>query len=99
MADRMLVIGAGESATQWATHGAARAGDLGDDVVCVKAGPGGAAGLGGLMHLLWWDPSVRAVLVAPDETSTGPSVSVEDVRRAIELTGSDAVLQTSGGQP
>jgi hypothetical protein len=86
--ERILVVGAGESSTRWA----ALAGDLGHDVVCVEAGPGGAAGLGGLMHLLWWDPSVRAVLVASDERTNAPSVDVSEVRRAMELTGSDAVL-------
>jgi aspartate aminotransferase-like enzyme len=86
--ERILVVGAGESSTRWA----ALAGDLGHDVVCVGAGPDGAAGLGGLLHLLWWDPSVRAVLVAGDETTNGPAVDVDEVRRAIELTGSDAVL-------
>jgi aspartate aminotransferase-like enzyme len=95
MADRILVVGTGGSATRWA----AWAGDLGHDVVCVPAGPGGTAGLGGLMHLLWWDPSVRAVVVPSEPTSTGPSVDIDDVRRAIELTGSAAVLQTSGAQP
>ena len=41
--------------------------------------------LGGLMHLLWWDPSVRAVLVEGE-------TEVDQVRRAIELTRSEAVL-------
>ena len=48
--------------------------------------------LGGLMHLLWWDPSVRAVLVE-DETE------VDQVRRAIELTGSDALLLVDASTP
>lgn len=48
--------------------------------------------LGGLMHLLWWDPSVRAVLVE-DETE------VDQVRRAIELTGSDAVVLVDASTP
>jgi hypothetical protein len=45
------------------------------------------AEVGALTHLLWWAPSVRAVYVAADDTT-----DVEDVRRAIELTGSDALL-------
>jgi hypothetical protein len=48
--------------------------------------------LGGLMHLLWWDPSVRAVLVE-DETE------LDQVRRAIELTGSDALLLVDASTP
>jgi hypothetical protein len=42
---------------------------------------------GALTHLLWWAPSVRAVLVTADAVA-----AVEDVRRAIDLTGSDALL-------
>ena len=48
--------------------------------------------LGGLTQLLWWDPSVRIVLVAGDEHAY-----VDDVRRAIELTGSDALLVDASG--
>jgi hypothetical protein len=46
--------------------------------------------LGALTHLLWWAPSVRAVLVTGGATGLAPDV--EDVRRVIGLTGSDALL-------
>jgi hypothetical protein len=51
--------------------------------------------LGGLAQLLWWDPSVRFVLVERDDTAdvgTDYWSYVADVRSAIELTGSDALL-------
>ena len=48
--------------------------------------------LGGLMHLLWCDPSVRAVLLEDD-------TEVDQVRRAIELTGSDALLLVDASTP
>ena len=51
--------------------------------------------LGGLAHLLWWDPSVRAVLVQRDEAGGDHTAYVDQVRHAIELTGSDAVLLVS----
>ena len=49
-------------------------------------------GLGGLMHLLWWNPSVSAVLVSDE-------AEVDHVRRAIELTGSDALLLIDASTP
>ena len=61
----------------------------GDRILVTRAGTGS---LGGLTQLLWWDPSVRIVLVARNETSSGSTAYVDDVRRAIELTGSDALL-------
>ena len=51
----------------------------------------GGAAFGGLTHLLWWDPSVRAVLVTP-VTPASLSADVEAARQAIDLTGSDALL-------
>lgn len=47
--------------------------------------------LGGLIHRLWWDPSVRAVLVVRDETSP-VATDLDEVRRAVELSGSGALL-------
>jgi hypothetical protein len=78
---RILLTAAGTDPVGWAET----AGCLGYGVV------GGGAEPGALRHLLWWDPSVRAVLVAPDATP-GVAAAVEDARRAIELTGSDALL-------
>lgn len=54
---------------------------------------GDLEGLSALVHLLWWAPSVRAVIVDQtaheDEDEDG---STEAIRRAIELSGSDALL-------
>ena len=58
--DRVLMTGARADPDGWAR--AAR--NLGLDVVCMEVDAGGAA-VDGLTHLLWWDPSVRAVLVEP----------------------------------
>ncbi len=52
----------------------------------------------GLAHLLWWDASVRAVLVERDGhdcTDARYEAYVDQVRRTIELTGSDAALLVS----
>ena len=51
----------------------------------------GGAAVDGLTHLLWWDPSVRAVLVSP-VTPASMAADVAAARRAIDLTGSDALL-------
>jgi hypothetical protein len=84
--DRVLMTGAGADLARWAT--AARG--LGLDVVCIEVDAAGA-GLGGLTHLLWWDPSVCAVLVVP-LTPASINVDVGAARQAIDLTGSDALL-------
>jgi hypothetical protein len=54
-------------------------------------------GLGGLTHLLWWDPSIAAVVVPRDEAEGGTPTDLDDVRRAIELTGSEALLLVDAG--
>ncbi len=64
----------------------------GDRIVVTPACTGT---LGGLTHLLWWDPSVRVVLVEHDEPGTDITAYVDQVRTAIELTGSDAQLLVS----
>jgi hypothetical protein len=43
-----------------------------------------------LTHLLWVDPSVRAVLVAGEAAAAG--ACVEEIREAMALTGSSALL-------
>jgi hypothetical protein len=43
-----------------------------------------------LTNLLWWDTSVRAVLVAGDARATG--TCVDAVREAMVITGSTALL-------
>ncbi len=60
----------------------------------------GASTLGGLTHLLWMDASVRAVLVersGTKDSSGEPEFGeyVDQVRHAIELTGSGAALLVS----
>ena len=93
--DRVLMTGARADPDGWAT--AAR--DLGLDVVCMEVDAGGAA-VDGLTHLLWWDPSVRAVLVSP-VTPASMAADVAAARRAIDLTGSDALLVVAdlGAEP
>jgi alanine-glyoxylate transaminase/serine-glyoxylate transaminase/serine-pyruvate transaminase len=90
--DRVLMTRAGEDGSQWAQL----ATELGLDVVCHDAPAGEGPSLGHLMHLLWWDASVKAVFVVCDETSTGVATDVDDVRRAIDLTGSSALLLVDG---
>ena len=78
----------GEDSARWATM----AGDLGYDVVCIDVPVGEGPSLEELTHLLWWDASIKAVFVARDETSTGITADVHEVRRVMDLTGSDALL-------
>ena len=66
--------------------------DLSRRIVVTRADSGF---VGGLAHLLWWDASVRAVLVERAGTDADYEAYVDDVRRAIELTGSDAELLVS----
>jgi hypothetical protein len=66
--------------------------DLSDRIVVTRPGSGSPDGLA---HLLWWDTSVRAVLVERDETGADYDAYVDEVRAAIELTGSDALLLVS----
>jgi aspartate aminotransferase-like enzyme len=79
---------AGEDSARWA----AMAADLGYDVVCIDVSPGEGPALEELTHLLWWDVSIRAVFVARDETSTGIRADVGEVRRVMDLAGSEALL-------
>lgn len=86
--DRVVMTRAGEDSARWATM----AGNLGYDVVCIDVPVGEGPSLEELTHLLWWDASIKAVFVARDETSTGVAADVCDVRRVMDLTGSDALL-------
>jgi alanine-glyoxylate transaminase/serine-glyoxylate transaminase/serine-pyruvate transaminase len=90
--DRVLMTRAGDDGRQWAKL----ATEVGLDVVCHDAPAGEGPSLGHLMHLLWWDASVKAVFVVHDETSTGVATDLGDVRRAIDLTGSSALLLVDG---
>lgn len=47
---------------------------------------------GALTHLLWWSPSVAAVIVEPDASGVDMDDRVQLVRRAIETAGSDALV-------
>jgi aspartate aminotransferase-like enzyme len=86
--DRVVMTRAGEDSARWA----AMASSLGYDVVCIDVAAGEGPSLGELTHLLWWDASIKAVFVARDETSTGITADPGEVRRVMELTGSDALL-------
>lgn len=86
--DRVLMTRAGEDSARWATM----ARGLDYDVVCFDVPAGEGPSLGELTHLLWWDASVKAVFVARDETSTGLTADVDEVRRVMDLTGTDALL-------
>jgi alanine-glyoxylate transaminase/serine-glyoxylate transaminase/serine-pyruvate transaminase len=86
--DRVVMTRAGEDSARWATM----AGNLGYDVVCIDVPVGEGPSLEELTHLLWWDASIKAVFVARDETSTGITANVCEVRRVMDLTGSDALL-------
>ena len=85
--DRVLMTGAQADLTRWATT----VRGFGLDVVCIEVDAGGAA-LGALTHLLWWDPSVRAVLGLVPVTPASMTADVAAARQAIDLTGSDALL-------
>src|SRR4051812_8886719 len=75
--DRVLVAGLGQESARLPGLAAA----CGFDAVhCDPAA-------GALMHLLWWDPAIRAVLVLG-----GPGTACDEAGRALELTGSDALL-------
>ena len=86
--DRVLMTRAGDDSARVADLAAAH----GFDVVCCDVPAGESTSLWELMHLLWWDPSIRAVVVVRDETSTGATCDPADVREVLELTGSDALL-------
>jgi hypothetical protein len=75
--DRVLVSGLGQESARLADLAAT----CGFDVVHCDPAPGA------LTHLLWWDPAIRAVLVLG-----GPGTECDEAGRALELTGSDALL-------
>ena len=79
--DRVLLTGTGQGSARLADMAAAH----GLDVVRCDAA-------GALAHLLWWDPTIRAVLVPGEATATSDAGDPEEVRRVLELTGSDALL-------
>jgi aspartate aminotransferase-like enzyme len=71
---------------------AAEAEGAGLDVVSCDVEPGEGAPVEWFCHLLWWDPSIAAILVAQEESSTGVRTDIGAVRRAIDRSGSDALL-------
>lgn len=99
--DRVVLTRAGEHSARWA----AMAGALGYDVVCIDVPAGQGPSGDELTCLLWWDPSIKAVFVAQDETSAGVVADVAELRRAIDLSGSEAlflvdcVATEAGGTP
>ena len=81
--------GVGSDWSDWAHwSGWAAARDL--DVVGIDVAPDDGCPVAALTNLLWWDPSVRAVLVAGDARAAG--TCIEEIREAMVLTGSTALL-------
>lgn len=86
--DRVLVAGAGPEADKWA----GRARRVGLDVVRGSTTWGEPPSASELSYLLWWDPSIKAVFVVHTDLGNGATVDVAQVRRAIDATGSAALL-------
>lgn len=62
------------------------------EVVSCDAPLGEGAPLSMFSHLLWWDPSITAVLVVQEESSAGVRNDISQVRRVLDETGSQARL-------
>ena len=86
--DRVLAFETGHFATLWR----AMAERLGLEVVWVEGDWRRGADPERADQALRQDPSIRAVMVVHNETSTGVTSRVPDVRAAIDAAGSDALL-------
>lgn len=62
------------------------------DVVSCDAPIGEGAPLSVFSHLLWWDASIKAVLVTQEESSAGVRNDIGQIRQVLEETGSAALL-------
>lgn len=62
------------------------------DVVSCDVPVGEGAPLSVFSHLLWWDASIKAVLVTQEESSAGVRNDIGQIRRVLEETGSAAQL-------
>jgi alanine-glyoxylate transaminase/serine-glyoxylate transaminase/serine-pyruvate transaminase len=86
--DRVLVATSGRDSGQLAQL----AQRVGLDVVICDAPWGEGAPLAAVSHLLWWDPTIQAVLICQEESSSGVRNDVRGVRRVMDETGSRARL-------
>jgi alanine-glyoxylate transaminase / serine-glyoxylate transaminase / serine-pyruvate transaminase len=86
--DRVLVATSGKDSGRLAQL----ARRVGLDVVICDAPWGDRAPLAAVSHLLWWDPTIEAVLICQEESSSGVRNDVRGVRRALDETGSPARL-------
>jgi alanine-glyoxylate transaminase / serine-glyoxylate transaminase / serine-pyruvate transaminase len=86
--DRVLAFETGHFATLWR----AMAERLGLDVDWVEGDWRHGVDPGKVAAVLRSDPSIRAVTVVHNETSTGVTSRVADVREAMNAAGSDALL-------
>lgn len=62
------------------------------DVVSCDVPVGEGAPLSVFSHLLWWDASIKAVLVTQEESSAGVRNDISQLRRVLDETGSRARL-------
>jgi alanine-glyoxylate transaminase/serine-glyoxylate transaminase/serine-pyruvate transaminase len=69
---------------------------LGLDVVCVDVEWGQGVPLEDYQRHLAEDPGIKAVFATHNETATGVTSDVAGVRRALDATGSDALLFVDG---
>jgi alanine-glyoxylate transaminase/serine-glyoxylate transaminase/serine-pyruvate transaminase len=65
---------------------------VGLDVVSCDAPVGEGAPLSVFSQLLWWDASIKAVLVTQEESSAGVRNDISQIRRVLDQTGSLARL-------
>jgi alanine-glyoxylate transaminase / serine-glyoxylate transaminase / serine-pyruvate transaminase len=86
--DRVLAFETGHFATLWR----AMAQRLGLEVVWVEGDWRHGADPARAEEALRADPSIRAVMVVHNETSTGVTSRVPEIRAAIDAAGSDALL-------
>lgn len=86
--DRILAAGGGRDARRWAED--ARA--AGFEVIRGSAGWGEPPSPDEISYLLWWDPSVKAVFVHHCDPTTGALADLGRIRRAMDETGSEALL-------
>lgn len=90
--DRVLMSRYGQFSQLWV----AMAVRLGLDVVCCDVPWGEGVPLDQYAEHLADDPSIRAVFVTHNETATGVTSKVAEVRRIMDEAGSDALLFVDG---
>jgi alanine-glyoxylate transaminase / serine-glyoxylate transaminase / serine-pyruvate transaminase len=90
--DRVLMSRFGQFSHLWVDM----AQRLGLDVVCLDVEWGAGVPVTGYRRQLEQDPSIKAVFVTHNETATGVTSDVAAVRRAMDETGSPALLFVDG---